>query len=99
MQARARSAVSVVLGLVAIGLLVRGWAYYWGAGPRDGEDIPSYIVLLEGCVLLFAAVLIGWRRDRPHRRVWIALLWGSGVLSALVSAWWSLNVLLERWAS
>jgi hypothetical protein len=92
MPAKVRSAISIVLGSVAIGLFVRGWAYYWGAGPHDGEDIPSYVVLLEGCVVLFVAVLIGWHREWPHSGV-------SGTVSALVFAWWWLNVLLARWAA
>ena len=96
-SAKLRLALSVVLDVVSIALFVRGFAYYVGSGPHDGEDLPSFVMFLAGSALLFAAVLIGWSTDRRRRGLW--LIGVSGVLLGVTFAWWVLNVLLERWAS
>ena len=90
--------LSVVLGVVSIALFVRGFGYYVGSGPHDGEDLPSFVTFLAGSAALFAAVGIS-RIARPERRtLWIVGVCLSGVLLLMTSAWWTFNVMLERWA-
>lgn len=51
-----RVIVPIVLVLVSTALFARGLAYYWGAGPHDGEDLPSFVMFLAGSAVLFVAV-------------------------------------------
>ena len=99
MLARVRTSISTVLGLVTTALFVRGCAYYWGTGPHDGEDLPSFVMFLAGSAVLCIAVLLGWSPDRRRRKLWLAALSASGILVVVTFAWWALNVMLERWAS
>lgn len=89
--------VSVVLRVASFVVFVRAAAYYVRSGPRDGEDLPSFVLFLAGSALLFAAAVISWSADRRRRGLWLIGL--SGVLLVVTFAWWRLNVLLERWAS
>jgi drug/metabolite transporter (DMT)-like permease len=99
MPSTKRPIASVVLGLVALALFVRGFAYYAGSGPHDGEDLPSFATFVAATAVLFVAILI-WSSARPRRRrVSVVALSISGVLLVVASAWWFLNVMLERWAS
>ena len=91
-----RSIVPVVLVLISIAFFIRGLAYYWGTGPHDGEDLPSFVMFLVGSAVLFVAAFIGWSLDRRRRGLW--LIGVSGVFLVAAFAWWGLNVLLERWA-
>src|SRR3954447_979491 len=94
-----RSVASIVLGVAALALFVRGFAYYTGSGPHDGEDLPSYVVFVAAAAVLFVALLIWWGARPRRRRLSTVALSISGVLLLLTSAWWYVNVMLERWAS
>ena len=99
MSSTMRSIASAVLGLVALALFVRGFAYYAGSGPHDGEDLPSFATFVAATAALFVAILT-WSSARPQRRrVSVVALSISGVLLVVASAWLCLNVMLERWAS
>jgi drug/metabolite transporter (DMT)-like permease len=98
MSSTTRSVASIVLGLVALALFVRGFAYYVGSGPHDGEDLPSFATFVAATAALFVAIAIWWSA-RPRRRLSIVALSISGVLLVVASAWWYVNVMLERWAS
>ena len=91
--------VSAALGLASLALFVRGLAYYWGSGPRDGEDLPSFVMFVAGSAALLAAVLAGLTARRGGRGPWVIGLCLSGVVLMTAVAWWALNVMLERWAS
>jgi hypothetical protein len=91
--------VSLLFGVISIALFLRGWGYYWGSGPHDGEDLPSFVTFVAGSAALSAAVLIGWSENRGHRKLWLTALSVSGVLLLTTCAWWAVNVILERWAS
>jgi hypothetical protein len=95
---RRRRAVTIVLGAAACALSVRGWGYYWGSGPHDGEDLRAFATFLEAAALLFAAALAWWGA-RPRRRAVSLLSIGlPGLLLLSTFAWYVLNVRLERWA-
>ena len=70
-----------------------------GSGPHDGEDLPSFVMLLAGSAVLFAAVLILWSGRLGRRNLWLVGLCLSGVLLLMTFAWWAFNVMLEQWAS
>jgi hypothetical protein len=89
--------IAIVVGVASSAFLLRGAALYVGSGPHDGEDIPSFVMLLAASALLLVAVLIGWSADRRRRGLW--LIGVSGVLLLVTFAWWAFNVMLERWAS
>jgi hypothetical protein len=90
---------SVALAVASLALFGRAAGYYVGSGPHDGEDLPSFVVFLAGSAVLFTAVLI-FRGARPgRRRLRLIGLCLSGLLLVMTSAWWALNVMLERWAS
>jgi drug/metabolite transporter (DMT)-like permease len=89
---------SVVLGVVALALFGRGLAYYWGSGPHDGEDLPSFVTFLAGSAVLLAAVLVWWSAHPRRRALALVGLFLSGVLVLITSWWWWFNLMLERWA-
>ena len=89
----------VVLSVASLALFARGTGYYLGSGPHDGEDLPSYVMLLAGSIVLVAAVLSLWSARFERRNLWIVSLCASSVLLLTTLAWWWLNVMLERWAS
>jgi riboflavin transporter FmnP len=94
-----RLVLAVVLGVVSLALLVRGFGYYVGSGPHDGEDLPSFMTFLAGSAVLFAAVVLSWNARPGRRTQWIVGVCLSGVLLLMTFAWWAFNVMLERWAS
>jgi len=94
-----RLVLPLVLGVVSLALCVRGVGYYWGPGPGDGEDLPSFVTFLAASVVLFIAVLVSWRPHLTRRGLWISGLCVSGLLLLMAFGWWALNVELERWAS
>ncbi len=96
---RATISIVVILGLVSLALLLRAVAYYWGDGPHDGEDLPSFLTFLASAAVLLVAVLIGLVGGLRRRNQCLHWLVVSGVLLALAFAWWWLNVMLEQWAS
>jgi hypothetical protein len=98
-SAKLRLALSVILGVVSIALFVRGFAYYVGSGPHDGEDLPSFVTFMAAAAALFAALLVSRRTRRGRHAPWVVGVSLSGVLLLMTSAWWALNVMLERWAS
>ncbi len=98
-SAKPRLVLPVVLGVVSLALFVRGVGYYWGSGPGDGEDLPSFVTFLAASAVLFLAVLVSWRPRLTRRGLWIIGLWVSGLLLLMTFGWWALNVELERWAS
>jgi hypothetical protein len=97
--AKPRLVLPVVLGVVSLALFVRGVGYYWGSGPGDGEDLPSFVTFLAASAVLFVAVLVSWRPHLTRRGLWITGLCVSGLLLLMTFGWWALNVELERWAS
>jgi len=98
-SAKLRLALSVVLGVVSIALFVRGFAYYVGSGPHDGEDLPSFVTFLAASAGLFAALVLSWSSRPGRRTLWIVGSCLSGVLLVMTATWWAFNVMLERWAS
>ena len=97
-SARYRLVLPVVLSVVSLALFVRGVGYYWGSGPHDGEDLPSFVSFLAASAALFVAVLVSWRPRPTRRGLWITGLCVSAVLLLMTFGWWALNVELERWA-
>jgi hypothetical protein len=94
---RRRVVIAVVAAAISLAFFVRGWGYYWGPGPHDGEDIPSFAMFLVGTIMVFVAAL-AWRGGPRRRAVsWIALGL-SGLLLLATLGWYALNVELEQWA-
>ena len=93
-----RVALPVVLVAVSLALFVRAVGYYWGSGPHDGEDLPSFLTFVAASAVLFFAVLVSWRPHVTRRGLWIIGLCVSGLLLLMTVGWWALNVELERWA-
>jgi len=96
-SAKLRLALSIVLGVVSVALFIRGFAYYVGTGPHDGEDFPSFVTLMAGAAALFAAVLISWRPRGGSRTPWVVGVWVSGVLLLMTFGLWALNALVQVW--
>jgi len=46
MASRRRSILPVALAVISIAFFARGLAYYRGSGPHDGEDLPSFAMVL-----------------------------------------------------
>jgi hypothetical protein len=88
MPSTKRSVASAILGVVAIALAVRGFAYSWGSGPHDGEDLPSYVTFVAATAVLFVAILLWWSGRPRRRRVSTVALSISGVLLLLATGWW-----------
>jgi drug/metabolite transporter (DMT)-like permease len=99
MPSTKRSVALIVVALVALALFLRGLAYYAGSGPHDGEDLPSLATFVAATAVLFVAVLIWWSARPRRRRLSVVAFSISGALLVLASAWWYVNVMLERWAS
>jgi hypothetical protein len=89
----------LTFGVASLGFFLRGASYYPGPGPRDGEDLPSYVMFVTGSLLLVGAVLSSWSRRIERRRRWKVSLYGSTALLLIASAWWWFNVMLANWAS
>jgi hypothetical protein len=98
-SARLRLVLSVVLGVVSLAFFVRGFGYYVGSGPHDGEDLPSFVTFLAGSTVFFAAVVLSWNARPGRRTLWVVGVCLTGVLLLMTFAWWVLNVMLEHWAS
>ena len=94
---RVRLVVAGVLAIISLALLVRGWGYYWGPGPHDGESRHPLVAFIAGSASLLAAA-VGWLGPRPRRQaVWWYAVGLSALLLLLTSAWWAFDVLVERW--
>jgi hypothetical protein len=94
---RARLIVAGVLGMVSLALWVRGWGYYWGPGPHDGESFLPLVAFIAGTAFLLAAA-VAWLGARPRRRAaWWFAVGLSGLLLLVTSAWWAFHVLAEWW--
>jgi hypothetical protein len=94
---RVRLTLAGVLGAMSLALWVRGWGYYWGPGPHDGESRLPLLAFIAGSAVLIAAVL-AWLGVHPRRRaLWWWSVGGSGLLLLLMSAWWTFDVLAEYW--
>jgi hypothetical protein len=94
-----RVILPLILGVASLAFFVRGASYYPGPGPRDGEDLPSYVMFVVGSFLLVGAVLSSRSGRIERRRLWTVCLYGSTALLLVASAWWWFNVMLENWAS
>jgi hypothetical protein len=98
-SAKRRLVLSVVLGGASLALFVRGAGYYFGSGPHDGEDLPSFVMFLAASAVLFAAVLVSWSARLGRRNLWLIGLCLTGALLLMTFGWWAFNVMLEQWAS
>ena len=94
---RPRLVVAGVLAAISLALWVRGWGYYWGPGPHDGESRPPLVAFIAGAAALLAAAL-AWLGVRPRQRArWWYAVGLSALLLLLTTAWWAFDVLAERW--
>jgi hypothetical protein len=94
---RLRLVVAGVLALISVALWVRGWGYYWGPGPHDGESRHPLVTFIAGSAFLLAAA-VAWLGPRPRRQAaWWYAVGLSALLLLLTSAGWAIDVLVERW--